>query len=377
MIVSTSIVTLAGLMLFACGFGYYVYSLLQVDSIDVKPDATELDRISSIDRWLDEQHDDHNFNGVVLIVRDGDVLLSKTCGFVDHTATTELDSHTALRLASVSKQFTAAGILRLAEMELLQLDDPVAKHLPGFAIEKVTIRHLLNQTSGIPGQYMSLAEKHRETFGDTLTISNVVDLVSMHTKPERSPNAAMEYSNTNYVLLAGVIEAASGVSYEEFMSEELFHPLGMHDSRVWNLMSDSRSANQAGDFDQLDDERTPVDTTWLDGVAGDGAVFCSLNDFVIWNEFWYGSPLLSDALLQQAFDRPRLSDGSRSEYGFGWMIERNRHWHNGAWLGANTYIVRYSDSRCCLVVLDNSSNLRLDAIASELEAVLQPIFLRN
>jgi CubicO group peptidase (beta-lactamase class C family) len=301
----------------------------------------------------------------------------KTCGFTDHTATQRLNEHSAFQLASVSKQFTAAGILRLAEMGLLNLDDPVAKHLDGFISDEVTIRHLLNQTSGIPDVYMDLAEQHRKELGEVLTISDVIKLVKQYGKSESRPGDAMEYSNTNYVLLAGIVESASGMSFEQFMHKELFKPLGMNDTRVWNLLSANRSPNQASDFDQVDEDRTPVETPWIDGVAGDGAVFCSLHDFVIWDHFWDGNSLISNELLRQAFNPPKLNDGTKSDYGFGWIIGRKRYWHNGAWLGANTYIGRYPKSKCCLVVLDNSSNIRLDAVASHLEKALLPILAED
>lgn len=366
--------TLFGLLVVACSVGYYIYAWLRVDPIAIASDASAIDRIVAVEEWLDDQFEKHKFNGGVLIIRDGKVLLSKTCGYTDSSAVHRLDNHTAFQLASVSKQFTAAGVLRLAEMNLLDLDDLVAEHLKDFPFENVTVRHLLNQTSGIPDEYMHLAEEHRGTVGEVLTISKVVELVGRHSKADRAPGDAMEYSNTNYVLLAGVIEAVSGKSFEKFMSEELFQPLGMSDTRVWTLLSEQRSPNQAFDFDQIDDERTPVEPTWLDGVAGDGAVFCSLNDFVIWDRFWYGNSRVSNTLLEQAFDRPKLRDGSRSDYGFGWVVERKRQWHNGAWLGANTYIVRYPKTRSCLVVLDNSANLRLGTIADEIEETLKPIF---
>lgn len=363
-----------GLLVIACGVGYYVHTWLRVEPIVIGADSKEVDRIEAVDRWLDGQFEKHKFNGGVLIIRDGKVLLSKTCGYADQTATQSLDDHTAFRLASVSKQFTAAGVLRLAEMGLLNLDDPVAEHLGHFPFEGVSIRHLLNQTSGLPDDYMRLAEEHRKTVGDVLTISKAIELIGSYSKADRPPGDVMEYSNTNYVLLAGIIEAVSGRDFEKFMSEELFQPLGMNDTRVWNLLSEQRSPNQAYDFEQIDDQRTPLEPTWLDGVAGDGAVFSSLNDMVIWDRFWHGNSLVSEPLLRQAFERPKLNDGSRSNYGFGWVLERKRHWHNGAWLGASTSIVRYPETRSCLVVLDNSSNLRLDKIASEIEEVLKPMF---
>lgn len=376
-IMSTLAILIGVFLLSACGIGYFVYAWLHVSPIVVASDANEAERLAAVDRWLDEQFEKHKFNGGVLIVRDGQVLLSKTCGYTDHTATQRLNDHSAFQLASVSKQFTAAGILRLAEMGLLNLDDPVAKHLDGFISEEVTIRHLLNQTSGLPDVYMDLAEQHRKEFGEGLTISDVVKLVNQYGELERRPGDAEEYSNTNYVLLAGIVESASGMSFEQFMHKELFKPLGMHDTRVWTLLSAERSSNQASDFDQVDEDRTPVETTWLDGVAGDGAVFCSLHDFVIWDQFWEGNPLISDELLRQAVKRPKLNDGTKSNYGFGWVIERKGHWHNGAWLGANTFIVRYPESRSCLVVLDNSSNLRMDKIADHLLEALKPILTED
>jgi CubicO group peptidase (beta-lactamase class C family) len=376
-VLSTLAILIGILLLLACGIGYSVYAWLQVSPIEVASDANEAERLAAVDRWLDELFEKHKFNGGIMFVRDGQVLLSKTCGFTDHTATQRLDDHSAFQLASVSKQFTAAGILRLAEMGLLNLDDPVAKHLDGFISDKVTIRHLLNQTSGIPDVYMDLAEQHRKELGKVLTTSDVVELVKQYGELERQPGDAMEYSNTNYVLLAGIVESASGMSFEHFMHKELFKPLGMNDTRVWNLLSAKRSSNQASDFDQVDDDRTPVETTWIDGVAGDGAIFCSLHDFVIWDQFWEGNPLISEGLLRQAVRRPKLNDGTKSDYGFGWVVERKGHWHSGAWRGANTFIARYPESGCCLVVLDNSSNPRVDKIAGHLVEALMPMLTKD
>lgn len=198
MIMLVTAIALVGFILLICWVCYYVSSWLHVDPINVGLDATESDRIASVDRWLDAQFEKHKFNGGVLVVRDGKILLSKTCGYTDHSATTELDDHSAFRLASVSKQFTAAGVLRLTEMGLLGLDDPVAKHLEGFPAEDVTVRHLLNQTSGIPDEYMSLAQRHRKTIGGVLTISKVVEWVPQHSKGDGAPGEVMKYSNTNY-----------------------------------------------------------------------------------------------------------------------------------------------------------------------------------
>lgn len=346
---------------------------LRIDPVPIPPGEGLPDQIASLHNWLEAQFKKFKFNGGVLIVHETKVLLAKAYGFTDHTAEKRLDSRSAFPLASVSKQFTAAGVLRLADQGKLKLDDTVSTHLSGFIFNDVTVRHLLNQTSGLPDEYMDLAEEHSSELGDILTISDVVDLVNRHSVAEYDPGEVMEYSNTNYVLLAAIVEAVSGAAFEDFMREELFRPLGMKDARVWNLLSEDFSPNQVFDFEQVNDERKPMEITWLDGVAGDGAVLCSLNDFIIWDRFWYGNPIVSDNLLQEALKSPELNDGSKSDYGFGWIIEDDRQWHDGSWLGSNTYIARYPGSRSCIVVLDNSSNPRVDDIVRQIEVALDII----
>lgn len=377
LVVFASVFTMlvGSLLLVELGRRHFVDSRPAVTPVKVTSQATEAERIAAVSQWLDQQFSNHRFNGGVLVVRGDEVLLSKTCGFTDHTAKTRLDEHSSFRLASVSKQFTAAGVLRLAEMGKLSLDDPLSKHFEGFFTDEVTIRHLLNQTSGIGDAYMRLGRKHRDDIGDVLSIQEVVELLAKYGEQEFEPGSKMQYSNTNYVLLAGIIESASGTSFERFMQQELFVPLGMKDTRVWNLLSKDRSANQSSDFKQFNASRTELSPTWIDGVAGDGAVFCSLHDFVIWHRFWNGNAIVSSDLLGEALSPVELSGGSVSNYGFGWIVEEDRHWHNGSWLGARTFIARYPESDCCFVVLDNSSNGDLDKIVKHIEKTLGPVFL--
>jgi CubicO group peptidase (beta-lactamase class C family) len=354
--------------------GRALYSALKpTPALEIAADASESERLEKIDLWLLELQQSGEFNGGVLIARDGEPLLMKTYGYADSDATRLLTDRTPFRLASVSKQFTAAGILRLVENGQVDLDQPVSNYLQDFPFASVTIRHLLNQTSGIPDVYMDLAKQHRKELGDVLRIKDVADLIRRYPPKAKAPGNEYEYSNTNYVLLAAAIESVSGMTYEDFMQEELFEPLGMQDTRVWNRVSTKQSfPERAEDFYSVFGMREPLPMTWIDGVAGDGAVFCSLRDFLIWDEFWSGNSLVSDDLLSQAFVRPKLNDGSPSHYGFGWVIARQpgRAWHNGAWLGARTYIIRDAASKRCLAVLDNSQNERAATIASSIERQL-------
>ena len=159
----------------------------------------------------------------------------------------------------------------------------------------------------------------------------------------------------------------SGQSFEAYMQEHLFTPLGMKNTRVWNLLSSTSTfPNKTNGIRKLGKPR-PVSVSWLDGVAGDGAVFCSLEDFLIWDQFWYGNDLISADNLSEAFKQPTLVGGERSDYGFGWVLADKVVWHNGAWLAARTIITRNTAKKTCMVFLDNSTNLSFDLIAEELK----------
>ena len=151
------------------------------------------------------------------------------------------------------------------------------------------------------------------------------------------------------------------------MQKEIFGPLGMKNTRVWNLRSeDSTFPTKADDFNNALGSATKIKPSFIDGVAGDGAVFASANDMHIWDKFWYDNKLISKLLLQQAFKKPTLLNGKESDYGFGWVITKNGMWHNGSWLGAKTIIMRNTTQKTCTAIFDNSSNMFFDKIVKEL-----------
>lgn len=107
-----------------------------------------------------------------------------------------------------------------------------------------------------------------------------------------------------------------------------------------------------------------IKESWIDGVAGDGAVFSSLNDLKKWLHFWDGNRLLDKHELEIAFQKPVLLDGSQSNYGFGWVIEEDYAWHNGKWLANNSYIAKSFNNNVTLIALDNSTNIRFNKITN-------------
>jgi CubicO group peptidase (beta-lactamase class C family) len=367
-------IILAIVVLIGAAAAWFFYSFKKADKLTVPPTATKAERLGLIDNYLTQLHQKGHFNGAVLFAEKGEPLLMKTYGFTDYSRERELTPQSSFRLASVSKQFTAAGILRAAELGLLELDAPIITYIESQHKE-VAVRHLLNQTSGIPDEYMRLGEAHRDSIGEVLTNADVVNLIYKFGSPATGkPGDAYAYSNTNYALLAAILESVSGKSFEDFMQAEIFDPLGMSNSRVFLLTSkDTSFTNKTEDYITLLGESAESPPEFLEGVGGDGNVFASPEDFLKWDEFWKGdNGIVRDSLLEQAFLKPTLNDGTTSDYGFGWLITTHNQWHNGSWLGARTSIARNPKAETVLVLLDNSTNFKFNAIITEITKALKP-----
>jgi CubicO group peptidase (beta-lactamase class C family) len=368
------IIISVGLVVFFTGFLIWAFKFHpKVEELKiVKEDSQEL-KVNKADKWLGKLNSKNKFNGAVLLIKGDSILLKKTYGFSHANLKTKLTTNSSLRLASVSKQFTATGIMLLKEKGLLSFDDAITKFLPELSYKKVTIRHLLNHTSGIPDVYMSFPEKYKEEVGNFLTNAKVVKLLGkMNPELENEPNEEYKYSNIGYVLLSSIIERVSEKSFEEFLKIALFDKLDMKNTRVWNLLSKEETFDhKTNSFDNFLGIKTTLYPGILDGVSGDGSVFSSIDDMVIWNQFWYKNDLLSEETMNEAFKKPKLNDGTISNYGFGWIVTDYAVWHNGSWLGARTLIVRNTKLKNTLILLDNSSSASLNNIIKELVKVLK------
>lgn len=362
-------------------FAYVAFQLYKTynyhfkfEKLKLKPNSSFEEELEQVDLWLKKLEKNHKFNGAILISQNEKPLLKSVYGYADFERKRYLDLNHSFRLASVSKQFTAIGILKLLTLQKLSLDEKVENLIKNFPYKEVTIRHLLNQTSGVPDCYMELAEKHKESLGDFLTIQKAKDLVIKYVqKPKSKPGQIYEYSNTNYILLAALIEDMSGQCFEDFMQKEVFMPLKMKNSRVWNLASKNLNfPKKVDDWENDEEDYQKIEPGWIDGVAGDGAVHSSINDMEVWVKFLFGTSqnFINPDLFYQIFQKPRILNGEESHYGFGMVIEDGYYWHNGSWLGARTYVSHYFNSKIDLVLLNNSSSEVFDKIQNALHEVL-------
>lgn len=336
-------------------------------SLEIPAGLPENQRIEKVDQWLNQLQKDKLFNGAVMISRNSVPLLAKGYGFADPAQQIPLTPDSSFRLASVSKNFTGVAIMMLVKSGALSYEDPVTKYIPELPYAGVTIRHLLNQSSGIPDEYLNLAAKHRAGI-QVLTNEKAVSLLVQEKLPAKAaPNASFEYSNTNYIILARVVEIVSGQSFEEFLQSKVFDPLKMTHTRVWNLVSKNQEfPGKVASMAREEGELKALSPNFVDGVSGDGGVFSSLSDLLIWGRFWHSDELLTLQEKRLAMTPAKLNDGSLVEYGFGWSVDEETIWHNGGWLGARTFVVMDVQAKIMLVVLDNSSSEHIDKITQEI-----------
>ncbi|MBT8243896.1 MAG: beta-lactamase family protein [Winogradskyella sp.] len=331
----------------------------------------------SVNKWLTLLVKKKKFNGVVYIntIDNGEIIIKNK--FRTFEEKDLIDEDTSFRLASVSKQFTAFAIMLLHKEKKIHYDSKINLLIKDFPSSKVTIRHLLNQTSGITVDYISLAKKYKKQENYILSISDATELICKHTDKNIVPLVFFQYNNSNYIILARIIELISELSFEDFMKKNLFDKLNLNKTFVWNLLSTEDihlKDNVATGFEAyLKSKPIDIKPSWIDGVAGDGAIFSSLNDLKKWLLFWEGNELLNHKEIKEAFKKPILVDGSESNYGFGWVIEDNHIWHNGKWLASNSLIIKSLTDNKSLISLDNSTNIRFNKIT---KILTQIIFLK-
>lgn len=323
-------------------------------------------------QYLQQANGRGQFNGNVLVVKHGNVVFQGAYGTADAKVGKSLDLNSVFRLASVSKQFTAMAVMILKEDGKLSYDQELKEFFPELPYEGITIRHLLNHTSGLP-DYIGIMDKHwkveyryqskqRRISGN----QDVINILAEHT-PEVHflPGEQWRYSNTGYMLLASIVAKVSGLPFSEFMQQRIFGPAGMNSSSVYNykIGYDPEMPNRTFSFEkQLNgtDIRS-TDEHYLNAAAGDGGIYSTLGDLFKWDRILYTEKLVSKETLNEAFTPAVLNNGGTTDYGFGWYIKnleggRKEVWHTGGWAGFSSYIVRDVDDDHCIIFLSNNAN---------------------
>ncbi|KUY30924.1 serine hydrolase domain-containing protein [Elizabethkingia ursingii] len=310
------------------------------------------------------------FNGNVLIAEKGKVVYEKSFGLANEKTKQKLDKNTVFELASVSKQFTAMGIVQLEKEGKLSYNDALTKYFPELGFYKpITIDNLLHHTSGLP-DYMGLFNKSWDK-KKIATNEDIVEVLAKH-KPELlfAPGDKYEYSNTGYALLGLIIEKVSKQSYGDYLSKKIFKPLGMTNTRVYrSRYKPEKISNYAlgyvtdslGNKKLLDDLGKEYYTYYLDGIVGDGMVNSTTGDLLKWDRALYGDKLVNQKDKDLIFSSIVTKDNKDNHYGYGWQVSTSKAVgkiisHSGSWAGYITYIARDVDSDKTIILLENNNS---------------------
>lgn len=303
----------------------------------------------------------------VLVLKDGQPLVRKGYGRADLERAAPVTPATNFRLASVTKQFTAAAILLLIEDGKLTLDDRVRTWLPSLPTEAggVTIRHLLTHTSGL----IDYEDVSPASMTEQLHDADVLTLLEGEARLYFAPGAAYRYSNSGYALLALIVGKASGHSFAQFLQQRIFAPLGMANTVAYEH-GISEIAHRAFGYSANAQGWQRTDQSQTSAVLGDGGVYSSLDDLAKWDAALYDERLLTRASLDAAFTPATPTDDPTVDYGFGWRVTGETVWHSGETIGFRNVIVRWPRQRMTVVVLTNRNEPEPYRLALEIQKLL-------
>lgn len=296
------------------------------------------------------------FNGGILVAKNGQIIFEDYHGYYNLKSKDSLTKHSAFHLASVSKTFTAMATLKLAEMGKLSIDDNVKKYLPDFPYDSITVRLLLNHRSGLPN-YIHFMENLGWNKKQYCSNRDVLDyLIKFKPLGTGKPNTHFSYCNTNYSMLALIIEKASGQSYSDFLTQTFFKPLHMNDTYVFTMSRDSATAMPSYDFRGRQEPYT-----FLDESVGDKNIYSTPEDLLKWDQALYTHQIFSKETLDAAFTPYSNEKKGIRNYGLGWRMNvypdnRKVIYHNGWWHGNNTVFIRMIQDSVTIIVLGNKYN---------------------
>jgi len=303
----------------------------------------------------------------VAVIRDGKVIVRRAYGMADLERRVPDTPETDYRLASVSKQFTAMAVMLVAKDGKLRYDQPVHDFLPQLpaASRAVTVRHLLNHTSGL-WDYEDLVPESRTT---QLDDRDVLALLGSKDSLYFTAGSEYRYSNSGYVLLGMIVARASGMTLPEFLRARIFEPLGMHASVVHVEGSDT-VPHRAYGYSPKGGTFVQTDQSVTSATLGDGGIYSNIDDLMRWDQALYTTQLVDRATLQLATTPPELPGAATTQYGFGWFVDsyrgENRWRHTGETSGFRNAIQRFPGRRLTVVVLTNRSTGEPAAIAERI-----------
>ena len=337
---------------------------------------------TNIDSLFNSKIGKNEPGAALLVSYDGKMLIGKGYGLRDLESNELIIINTNMRMASVSKQFTALSILSLVDKGLLSLNDSINKFWPYPVFKNITVQHLLNHTSGLADYTAAFSTD----WDKTIVVENkdILEWLSTNPKPLFNAGERFEYCNTAYLVLALLAEKISGIEFSTFAKENIFEKAGMKNTNYYNLASPITLVERAYcyDKDSLDNWKK-VDGYFMNGVLGDGAVYTSINDYFSYDKSLRNKSILSEGMHNNIFkpssmpltDEQKhkydLLPDAEESYAMGWFVFENIAFHTGSWIGTNTIVFREFERPLTIAIFLNftSSSTRTELIESTFNSV--------
>jgi len=318
------------------------------------------------------------FNGSILLAKNGEIVFEDYRGMINFKTKEPITISTPFHIASVSKTFTATVILHLMEQGKIQLDDPVEKYLNNFPYSHITIKNLLTHRSGLPKYDHFMDGTRAEPYyvknkrGKTvkrLKIYKVpIDITGLpnneellqymirsHPALEASPDRRFSYSNTNYAMLALIIEKITKMPFPIYRKDSVFTPLGMKNSYIFSI-KDTGTYVPSYNYN-----KAPFPLEKLDCIYGDKNVYSTVRDLFLWDKALYEGKFVSTHTLEMAYQAYSHETRGQKNYGLGWHLYINPPnptvvYHNGWWHGNNAVFKRLISDTATVIILGNKFN---------------------
>ncbi len=304
--------------------------------------------------WFDTVLKPRKFSGGMIVAKNGRIIFEAYNGTAHIAGTDTINFNTSMHIASITKTFTAMAVLKLMQDGKLNLDDEFSKIFPEFNYPGVTVRTLLNHRSGLPNYnyFMEDLGWDKSKYVSNADILNYLitrkpDLIGV-----LQPNTHFSYCNTNYALLALLIEKISGLKYEGYLQKTFFTPLKMKNTYVFNISDTAKatpSYNWRGNLESFN---------FLDQVYGDKNIYTTPKDLLIWDRALSSNIFLTEATLEQAYSPYSNEKPGVRNYGLGWRMnlfpDGNKIiYHNGWWHGSNATFIRLLKQKATIIVIGN------------------------
>jgi CubicO group peptidase (beta-lactamase class C family) len=297
------------------GFSGYDFARPEAPKVAKKVSAKYKVQAQRLDSLFTQMSTFNNFNGSVIVSKDGEVVYQKAFGYADKKNKIPLTDTTMFQLASVSKVITATSVMMLYEKGLIKLEDPYVKYFPEFPYPEVTLKQMLCHRSGLPN-YLYFLNDIVCSQTKTLRNADVLRLM-VERKPDiyQKPNKKFNYSNTNYALLALLVEKLSGKTFSNFVREEIFLPLGMnHSGTILSMDIFEKAVSKP-----YDGRWKMIDMEAADYVVGDKSIYSTPYDLFLFSEALFQNKLLNvetQELAYTAFSKDKVM----TNYGLGWRM---------------------------------------------------------